>query len=73
MCQFKAMPTQVRIAGLAELSPPTKTEIKWQLIRLAQLASIFNGRESILGVVISHKPIVVPETHNEIISMYSFW
>lgn len=51
---------QISIAGLAELSPSAKTEIEWQLIRLAQLASILNGRERILGVIISHKPIVVP-------------
>lgn len=56
------MRTQVSIAGLAELSPSTKAEIKWQLIRLAQLASILNGCESVLGVVISHKPVVVPVT-----------
>lgn len=54
--------TQVGVAALAELSPPTKTEIKWQLIWLAQLAPTLDGRESILGVVISHKPIVVPVT-----------
>lgn len=51
---------KVSIVGLAELSPSTKTQIKWQLIWLAQLASILDGRESMLGVVISHKAIVVP-------------
>lgn len=63
--QFKALHTQVSIARLAELSSSTKTEIKWQLVRLAQPASIFNGCESILGVVVSHKPIVVPVTENQ--------
>lgn len=63
------MRTQVSIAGLAELSPSTKTQIKWQLIGLAQLASILDGCESILGVVISHKPIVVPVTDNQNISI----
>lgn len=51
---------QVRIAGLAELSPSTETEIEWQLVRLAQLTSILNRCEGIPGIVISHKAIVVP-------------
>ena len=66
------MRTQVSIVGLAELPPSTKTEIKWQFVRLAQLASILDGGESILGVVVSHKPIVVPVTDYQTISMYSF-
>lgn len=68
----KAVPTEIRIAGLAELSPSTKTEIKRQLVSLAQLASTLDGCESILGVVISHKPIVVPVTDDKRISLYSF-
>lgn len=56
------MHTEISIGGFAELSPSSKTEIKWQLIRFAQLASILNGHESIIGVVISHKPVVVPVT-----------
>lgn len=52
--------TQIRIAGLAELPSSAKTEIEWQLIRFAQLASILDGCESILGVIKSHKPIVIP-------------
>lgn len=54
--------TQISVAGLAELPSSTKTEIKRQLIRFAQLASILNGCESILGVVVSHKPVVIPVT-----------
>lgn len=54
--------TQVSVAGLAELPSSTKTEIKRQLIRFAQLASILDGCESILGVVVSHKPVVIPVT-----------
>lgn len=54
--------TQVSVAGLAELPSSTKTEIKRQLIRFAQLTSILNGCESILGVVVSHKPVVIPVT-----------
>lgn len=57
--------TQISIAGLAELPTSTKTEIEWQLIRLAQLASILDGCESILGVVKSHKPVVIPVTGKE--------
>lgn len=57
--------TQVSVAGLAELPSSTKTEIKRQLIRFAQLASILNGCESILGVVVSHKPVVIPVTEEK--------
>lgn len=57
--------TQISVAGLAELPSSTKTEIKRQLIRFAQLASILDGCESILGVVKSHKPVVIPVTGME--------
>lgn len=63
--------TKISIAGLAELSSSTKTEIKWQFIRLAQLASILDGCESILGVVKCHKPVVIPVTGKE--KVFSFF
>lgn len=63
------MRTQIGVVAFAELSPSTKTEIKWQLVRLAQLASILNGHESILCVVISDKPVVVPVTDKKTISL----
>ena len=66
------MRTKVSIVGLAELSPSTKTEIKRQLVGLAQLASVLDGRERMLGVVISHKPVVVPVTDQQTISLYAF-
>lgn len=62
---FKPLPTQVSIAGPAELSSSTKTQIERQLVRFAQPASVFNGRESVLGVIISHKAIVVPVTETK--------
>lgn len=64
VCQGNAtvLRTKVSIAGLAELSSSTKTEIERQLIGFAQLASILNSSKSILGVIIRHKPIVVPVT-----------
>lgn len=66
--------TQISVAGLAELSSSTKTEIKWQFIRLAQLASILDGCESILGVVKCHKPVVIPVTGKEKVFFFnSFW
>lgn len=69
---LKRMHTQVRIGGLAELSPSTETEIKRQLVRLAQLTSILNRCEGIVGVVISHKAIVVPVADDQKFSSCSF-